>query len=560
MYRAGTGQAVFESDEHILLMVPAPDEQHIALQLAGRADEAGHLAVLNVSSGVLRRYVDIHCRYDPMQWAMDSRTLSLIARDPQRLVQIEVAREWVAESPVASDARCRLFAPAPHWLAAESRAGMPTRLVRLDTGTHLVSFPTISSAHVIGNYAVLVQSGNSLHAVDVYSGAERWRWSDCTTSLTTVRVWENEVYAIAVRAGKSVLLNIADGVVQQDWTARLGESVAAFSDVSVDAGGISAVIEAPSSPPNVVTLSSRQGIGDQLPPRDGDDRAAETTWHEFRADDGCILSLIVTSPRGLVGPAPTILTCYGGFGVASLPVFEPTIPAWIEAGGRYATAHIRGGGEHGAQWRAGGYGARKRRGIDDLASAARWLVAAQLARADSLVLVGASHGGTVVASCVLGHPNICAGFVVTAAPLDLLALDQHPLGRLWRDEFGAGSDAAGQRELSEISPLSRAQSLGGDTAPPRFLGIVLAEDSRVAPDDTHAFAAALGVAGGEVTVWEAPGAGHGANHLDSLHELGAVVLKFAAATTFHGTSARTPAGTTPHTTPLANEKDATHDA
>ncbi|MDA2811901.1 prolyl oligopeptidase family serine peptidase [Nocardiopsis sp. RSe5-2] len=259
---------------------------------------------------------------------------------------------------------------------------------------------------------------------------------------------------------------------------------------------------------------------------------ARTERLDLPADDGAAVPVVVTSPADASGPTPLILTCYGGFGVPSLATFEPTVPAWVGHGGRYATAQIRGGGEHGAAWREAGRGAAKARGIDDLAAVARGLVAAGLTRPDLLVLAGASHGGVVAAGCALGSPGLCAGVVSTAAPLDLLNLAAHPLGRHWIEEFGGPDDPGRNARLRRISPLHRARSLPpGAAGLPRFLGIVLDEDSRVAADDTSAVVDALRRAGGDAALWRAPRTGHGGNHLDSLHLLGATVLSFAAAAT-----------------------------
>ncbi|OBA39587.1 hypothetical protein A5767_03210 [Rhodococcus sp. 852002-51564_SCH6189132-a] len=527
IYVAGSEQPIFEPDAHILAMSPAPDGRRIALQLAERADEDGVLAVLDTTSGNLRHYNDIHCRYEPMQWTPDARSLAVVARSPQRLVQVDVVHDEVTVEPVAGDARCRLFSAGIHMLLAESRPASPTRLIRLDNSARLGSFPSITGVFGINDGDVLVYGGNALHVLDAHSGVERWRWMDPAVRLTAVTVTGDTVHASAVRAGASVLLRLAHGTVIDEWPVNSGGSVASITDLGADGGRTYVVIEAPAVPPHVVTVDERTRGGGAATVA-GD---FETVRHEFAADDGETLTVVVTSPKGLTGPAPTILTCYGGFGVPDLPVFEPTIPAWVESRGRYATAHIRGGGEHGEQWRRAGYGAGKRRGIDDLADAARGLAGADLTNPELLVLAGASHGGTVVASCALDHRGICTGFATTAAPLDLLSLEKHPLGRIWLDEFGDTSSPEGTQELRAISPLHRAKMIDPEHRLPRFLGIVLAEDSRVNPDDSYALASVLREAGAEALVWEAPHAGHGSNHLDSLHSMGSVLLSFAAHTT-----------------------------
>lgn len=319
-----------------------------------------------------------------------------------------------------------------------------------------------------------------------------------------------------------VLLDHGRVTVEQAVTHDGAPAVA--SGVSAAAADFVVRVEGPALPPRVVPASHllatrRPGPAHRSPFR--------TETISVVADDGASIDVIVTSPAGAEGPRPLILTCYGGFGVPSLPVFEPTVPAWAGQGGRYAIAQIRGGGEHGPAWRAAGRGANKWRGIADLAATARGLVAAGLTRPDLLVLAGASHGGVIVTSCALGEPGLCAGVVCTAAPLDLLSLDTHPLGTRWIGEFGEPGTAAGLEAMRAISPLHRAERFPPGAAPPAFLGIVLDEDTRVAADDTVRLVAALRRAGGDAELWRAPRTGHGGNALDRLHLLGAAALGFA---------------------------------
>ncbi|MFD0772456.1 prolyl oligopeptidase family serine peptidase, partial [Streptomonospora algeriensis] len=176
-----------------------------------------------------------------------------------------------------------------------------------------------------------------------------------------------------------------------------------------------------------------------------------------------------------------------------------------------------------------------------LAAAARGLIDAGFTRADLLLFAGASHGGVIVTACALADPGLCAGVVSTAAPLDLLNLDAHPLGRNWIGEFGDPGTAEGRARLEAVSPLSRAEKLAPGTGPPAFLGIVLDEDSRIAADDTDRLVTVLRRKGGTAELWRAPSTGHGGNHLDSLHRLGATVLGFAEQVTGSTAPRPTPA-------------------
>lgn len=530
IYRAGTDEPVFEPEGHILRMAPAPDGARIALQLADVADENAVLAILDVESGRLRRHPDIRCRYDPMLWDAGSRAVELVAGHPGRLCRLDVTTGRVTTTEVAPDARVRLFPGGPRrGLLAESRPGQPTRLVDRATGTVIASLPAIVRVLPLGD-DVLVDDGTRLHVLDPCGGAERWSWHDPTLRVTALAATGHDVLVAGVRAGRSVLVRLADGELADDRPVTHRGSPAVASDVGAGAGRFHVLLEGPTLPPRVVPaeelLTAAPSGG-----RPASEDLATTSWHRVPADDGMSIPVAITSPAGLEGPAPLILTCYGGFGVPSLPVFEPTVPAWIEHGGRYAIAQVRGGGEHGAAWRAAGSGPGKERGIDDLACVARGLVDAGYTRPEQLVLVGASHGGVLAASCALAAPGRCAGVVSTAAPLDLLNLKAHPLGHRWTGEFGDPGVAEDRDRLRRISPLHRARALAPGARLPRFLGIVLEADSRVAADDTQAMVDALRRAGGDAALWRAEGTGHGGNHLDRLHRLGATILGFAAATT-----------------------------
>lgn len=532
IYRADTGAPVIEPDGHILRMDPSPDGRSICVQLAERADEDAALGLLDTATGALRLYPEFRCRYDPVLWDADSSGVALVAGGSHRLVHIDARTGETTASEVSPDVRLRLFPGGRRGLLAQSRPGRPSRLIDRDSGAELASFAAIVRVLRAGE-DIVVHDGTRLQGIDPAGGAQRWRWEDPELRVTSFAADGEDLVAVGVRAGRSVIVRLVRGAVVAEREVAYRGSPAVATGVSADAGRFHALIEGPVLPPRVVPaeelLSDQTGTARTQPLVSTD--PAHTERYVFTADDGSSVPVLVTSPVGARGPAPLILTCYGGFGVPSLPVFEPTVPAWVGYGGRYAIAQVRGGGEHGPAWRKAGHGLAKGRGVEDLATIARGLVEAGLTRPDLLVLAGASHGGVLATSCALGAPDLCAGVVSTAAPLDLLNLDSHPLGQRWAGEFGASDTPEALEHLRGISPLHRARALAPGTAVPRFLGIVLAEDSRVAAEDTLAVAEALRRAGGDATVWRAPRTGHGGNHLDSLHRLGATVLSFAAAAT-----------------------------
>ncbi|WP_435299084.1 prolyl oligopeptidase family serine peptidase [Timonella sp. A28] len=532
IYRADTGAALCEPDEHILRMEPAPDRQHITLQLAEHANEEGYLAILDTTNGHLDRYPHIRCRYEPMRWATNS-TLELVARTPRALIHLDTANNTHTTTPVTESARVRLFPGGTHGTLVESTPGSPTRVINRATNLLIASYPSVMSVHELGPH-ILVHTRDGIHVVDPHTGVEQWSWCDPNLTITALATTRDTVYVTAVRAAASILLTLVAGEIRAEQHVQHGGSIAVATDLRNDGNDtIYALIEAPTLPPHVVTAKA---ILNQSTSLKAQEPLAHTTLHTVLADDGETLTVAVTSPSHTAGPTPLILSCYGGFGVADLPVFEPTIPAWIQHGGRYATAHVRGGGEHGTTWREAGRGRNKHRSIADLECIARALIDAELTRPELLILVGASHGGVLVASCAFGAPELCAAVITTAAPLDLLALEQHPLGAHWIQEFGDPHTSAGRDDMQRISPLHRAQTLPAGTTPPAFLGIVLEHDSRIDAEATHNVAAALTSHGASATVWQAPNTGHGSNHLNHLHTLGAVILSFAATATHTATA------------------------
>lgn len=525
LYRVADGAPVFEPDGHILSWAPADDRSHIAVQVAVAADEDAVLVIVDAVSGAVAEFDDLRCRYDPMLWDPTSSRLSMVASG--RLVDVDVDSMAVVGVDDLPEGRWRLFPGGPDGLLTHSRSGLPTRIVDRATRNQIAQAPAVTTIVDCGGQAVY-GDGRGLHAIEPTSGRSLWTWSDPDITPTTTAVSGDRLLVAGVRCGRSAVLEIVDGVVVDDvdLEAVLGPvtvSALAAADADATGGRFAMLVESFTVPPIQLSLADVRG---------GDAGASSESVRRLTipADDGVDLSVVVAVPD-VDGPRPMILTCYGGFGVCALPEFEPTAAAWVENGGSYAVAQVRGGGEYGAAWRAAGYGAAKQRGVDDLVCIARGLVTAGLTTPDRLVLAGASHGGVLAASGAFGAPESCAGVVATAAPLDLTRLDEHPLGHRWAAEFGADRTLEGDERLVSLSPLHRAARLAGAENIPVLLGIVLGEDTRVSGDATRRTVDVLRDIGARAELVEYQGAGHGGNHVDVLHAMGARLLAFAAETT-----------------------------
>ena len=236
---------------------------------------------------------------------------------------------------------------------------------------------------------------------------------------------------------------------------------------------------------------------------------------DYTSYDGQTVRMFVVGQDGTdtgrtAGPRPTILYGYGGFGISMTPGFNPGALAWVEAGGVYAVACLRGGGEEGEDWHRAGMGAHKQRVFDDLHAAAEWLCDGGVTRQDLLGISGGSNGGLLVGAALTQRPDLYRCVVCSAPLLDMVRFEQHGLGRFWSGEYGSASDPEQLKTLLTYSPYHRVQE---GIAYPATLFTVFGSDTRVDPLHARKMAAAMQAA----TISEHPillrvetKAGHGA--------------------------------------------------
>ncbi|QUX27247.1 S9 family peptidase [Nocardiopsis akebiae] len=175
---------------------------------------------------------------------------------------------------------------------------------------------------------------------------------------------------------------------------------------------------------------------------------------------------------GLI-PEPTLLHAYGGFGRPRQFGFSATVLAWLLSGGRYAVAHVRGGGDAGRDWHLAGSGRGKPRAVEDLVAAAAALVGAGMCTREQLCLSGGSAGGLLVLAAATARPDLC-GAVIASAPLaDMARFERMGLGRMWTREFGSAADPDDFAALMSYSPYHRVLESTGDGPGRRFPGVLL---------------------------------------------------------------------------------------
>ncbi len=216
----------------------------------------------------------------------------------------------------------------------------------------------------------------------------------------------------------------------------------------------------------------------------------ETRQVFFTSKDGTKVPMFVTGRKGLAldGSHPTLLTGYGFGGVPSLPFFDPTMIAWLERGGVYALANIRGGGEYGEAWHHASFRTHRQVGLDDFIAAGEWLVESGTTSAAHLGILGTSGGGMLVGAVTMQRPDLYGATVPIAGVHDLLRFHLFGQGAGWQGDMGSPDDPAEFKALFAYSPLHNVRP--GVRYPPTLV-VTSDHDVRVPPLHSYKLAAAL---------------------------------------------------------------------
>lgn len=221
---------------------------------------------------------------------------------------------------------------------------------------------------------------------------------------------------------------------------------------------------------------------------EGDDYESKQLW--VTSKDGTRVPMFVVHRKGLKldGSHPTIVTAYGGFATSLTPKYQSEAAWWIEHGGVWVVANVRGGGELGAQWHDSAVREHKQRSIDDLIAVAQGLIEAGYTRPEHLAAWGHSNGGMLVAAAMVQRPDLFRAVVSTHPLLDMLRYNEFLAARFWLPEYGSP-------ELEEFFPALRAYSpyqntVEGVKYPAVFLETSYG-DTQVAPLHARKMAARL---------------------------------------------------------------------
>lgn len=249
----------------------------------------------------------------------------------------------------------------------------------------------------------------------------------------------------------------------------------------------------------------------------------------YPSADGTQVRMVLLSSPGIeAGPRPTILYGYGGFDISMSPGYSANILTWVEAGGVYAVAGLRGGSEEGQDWHRAGMRESKQNVFDDFRTAAEWLIASQITTRERLAVWGGSNGGLLIGAAITQRPDLYAAAVCSAPLLDMVRYERFGLGQLWSDEYGTASDPVELGWLLGYSPYHHVVT--GEEYP-SVLFTVFTNDTRVDPVHAYKMCAALqhATAPGRPVLLRAEGeVGHGARAVRFAAELAGDALAFVA--------------------------------
>ena len=215
----------------------------------------------------------------------------------------------------------------------------------------------------------------------------------------------------------------------------------------------------------------------------------ETRRVFYSSKDGTRVPMFLTRRNDLgPGPHPTLLYGYGGFRISMQPRFTAAVAAWLDLGGVYAVACLRGGGEYGREWHQAGTLGNKQNVFDDFIAAGEWLVDEGITSRDRLGLYGASNGGLLVGACLNQRPDLFGAAVPGVGVMDMLRYHEFTVGAAWASDYGRSDDPEMFPHLLAYSPYHNVRE--GEAYPPTMV-TTADHDDRVVPAHSFKYAAAL---------------------------------------------------------------------
>ncbi|HQS98309.1 MAG: S9 family peptidase [Novosphingobium sp. 17-62-19] len=440
------------------------------------------------------------------RWAVIVSEVSTDRRNAVHLIQLDARRDgaWKAEALVPEI--------ADHWKLV---AGMGNKLWFLtDRGAanfHLVSIDLARPK--LGWKVVVPERGNTLEGARMIG--DRFLLSYLKDGQSVAVMTDRKG-----QPGTAITLN---GIgTASGFGGRPGDAETFYQFTSFN------------MPPAIYRMDLRSGAVTPfaVPKMSFDPADYSVEQREFASKDGTKVPLYVVRKRSLAQagkPLPTLLYGYGGFDISLTPGYSPVRMAWLEAGGAFALANIRGGGEFGKAWHEAGRRDKKQNSFDDFIAAGEYLISQGIAAKGGLAVQGSSNGGLLVGAVVNQRPDLFAAANPDVGVMDMLRFDRFTSGRFWVDDYGRPDREEDWRTLRSYSPY---HNIAGGTDYPAILVTTGENDDRVVPAHSFKYVAALQTAliGEKPHLLRVePRAGHGAGKpVDKVIDSGADVLAFLA--------------------------------
>jgi prolyl oligopeptidase len=216
----------------------------------------------------------------------------------------------------------------------------------------------------------------------------------------------------------------------------------------------------------------------------------ETKQVFYTSKDGTRVPMFITAKKGIAldGNNPTILYAYGGFNIAETPAFSSANLVWMEMGGVYAVANLRGGGEYGKEWHEGGMLDKKQNVFDDFIAAAEYLIREKYTSTPKLAIAGGSNGGLLVGAVLNQRPELFGAALPAVGVMDMLRFNKFTIGWAWVSDYGSPDDPKQFEVLRAYSPL---HNIKPGARYPATLITTADHDDRVVPGHSFKYAATL---------------------------------------------------------------------
>ncbi|MBD3836822.1 prolyl oligopeptidase family serine peptidase [Brevundimonas sp.] len=295
----------------------------------------------------------------------------------------------------------------------------------------------------------------------------------------------------------------ADIAVPDNLAVGLGDSSKSRGEVFVSTQGFLVPPTLSLADADAATLTALKSA-----PAKFDAARDVTEQYEATSTDGTKIPYFITRPRDLAmdGTAPTILFGYGGFQISLNPAYKPEMgKLWLERGGVFVQANIRGGGEFGPEWHQAALDGNRQRAFDDFAAVARDLERRGITSPRHLGIYGRSNGGVLTSVSITQHPELFNAAVIESPLIDMLRYHELPAGASWIGEYG---DPRIPEEAEWIAKYSAYQQLRPEVDYPRVYITTNTRDDRVHPGHARKFAARLGDQGHDHLYYEDTAGGH----------------------------------------------------